>query len=174
MEKWSLTFTWTSRLIKCLLSLLGFSLQKWEVPICNSWPPGEVRLDSPTCLPIRMTWEALKNTDALQPPKFESVLLGPGIDSFVLFYFILFFWGLTSPYLYVNSWARGRIRAAVATLCHSHGHTGSLTHWAMKGTPRYGYFHYPEEEECKKGSHSFPSAQPHHSLTLLMLMEVTR
>ena len=47
--------------------------------------------------------------------------------SFFLFLFT------AAPAAYRSSRASGRIRAATASLCHSHSNTGSLTHWVRPG-----------------------------------------
>ena len=49
--------------------------------------------------------------------------------------FVLFFFGpfRATPVAYGGTLARGLIRAAATSLCHSHSNMGSLTHWARPG-----------------------------------------
>ena len=51
----------------------------------------------------------------------------PGQPSLSLFFFFFLLFKAT-PTAYGDSQARGRIRATAASLCHSHGNAGSLTH----------------------------------------------
>ena len=50
-----------------------------------------------------------------------------------IFYFLVFCLFRATPVAYGSSQARGPIGAIAASLSHSHGNTGSLTHWARSG-----------------------------------------
>ena len=54
-------------------------------------------------------------------------------SSYLCMYVFIYFLFRGTLAAYGSSQVRDQIRATVASLCHSHSHTGSLTHWARPG-----------------------------------------
>jgi len=58
----------------------------------------------------------------------DCVGLWKGVNGLCFFVLLIFFLFVAIPTAYGGSQARGGIRAAAASLHHSHSNTGSLTH----------------------------------------------
>ena len=78
------------------------------------------------------------------------------VSSIATFLFLFFFFFRAAPTVYGGSQAWGQVRAAAASLCHSHSHARSLTHSARPGIE-------PESSWLLVG---FVTAEPRRKLLL--------
>ena len=99
---------------------------------------------------------------------------------FFLFIFLFFFLFTAAPVAYESSQARCQTRSAAASLCHSHGNSRSLAHWARSGIKHtssrtvYSVFNpLSHSGNLKKGHFIIKGTIHQGDITILVYMYLT-